>query len=152
MYSSTRYHLDAVLIWSRLQSTLPSEFLTAFQDAKTSLDLMVTVSAFTILFGLPLSLWVAIKFPTSWLWWALLIGMVFLLSWLSYQTAIKASLNYGEKIKAAFDLHRWRVLDHLHVELPANLHEERKIWEEVCELLARGYEPDPQYYRYPQHE
>jgi hypothetical protein len=46
-----KYHLDAVLIWSRLQSNLPKEFAQTLQDSKTSLDMMVTLSSFVLFFG-----------------------------------------------------------------------------------------------------
>lgn len=198
MYAQERYHLDAVLIWPRLQSALPKEFADPLQDAKTSLDLMVTLSAFTLLFGLPLSVWLAVKSSTPLLWWIPLIlavvafslrcymsvifalaalvltfvpfsftlsistpvaqfqafftlaASVLFLAWLIYQNAVQAGLAYGEKIKAAFDLYRWKVLEGLHIQLPKDFEEERKIWEEVCGLLYRGYPPDSRYFRYVQ--
>lgn len=198
-YAQERYHLDAVVIWSRLQSALPTEFSDPLQDAKTSLDLMVTLSALTVLFGLPLSGWVAINAPAPLLWWiplllasvalplrfyvagvvalvafilTLMVGRdlpalirpslsivelqhfltyaagVLLLAHLSYENAVQAGLAYSEKIKAAFDLYRWKVLEALHLQLPPNFEEERRLWEEVCGLLYRGYTPDARYYRY----
>jgi hypothetical protein len=200
MHPQERYHLDAALIWSRLQSALPKEFSDPLQDAKTSLDLMVTLSSFTLLFGLPLSVWLAVKSSVPFLWWVpllltvialplrfyisiacalpalvltfvvpftvvplamtvirLQIGLtlvagVLLLVRLSYQNAVQAGLAYAERIKAAFDLYRWKVLEDLHLQLPPDFQEERKTWEEVCGLLYRGYKPDPRYYRYVQQE
>jgi Zn-dependent protease with chaperone function len=162
------------------------------QDAKTSLDLMMTLSAFCLLFGLPLAVWMAVRVTSYLPWWFTLLlvlvalaqrlypllvltmaGLILvialphatpfsvlvqtllclvsasvLFSYLSYQSAIQAALDYGEKIKAAFDQYRWQVLDTLHVQQPTNLAEERKTWEEICGLLARNYTPDPRYYRY----
>lgn len=70
------------------------------------------------------------------------------LFWLCYQNAVQAALDYGEKIKAAFDLYRWEVLKQLHLQLPKNFEEERKLWTEVGGLLLRSYVPDSQYYRF----
>ena len=191
LYSWKCYHLDAVIIWPRLQYNLPSTFAEPLQDAKTSLDLMITLAAFCLFFGLPLSIWTAVRATSFLPWWfafllallalaqrlypvlaLILLGFIpvflphatpftalvqtlvclvsvsVLLSHLSYQSAIQAALDYGEKIKAAFDLYRWQVLDTLHVQLPTDFVEERKTWEELCGLLARNYAPDPHYYRY----
>ncbi len=54
-----RYHLDPTLIWPRLQHSIPKEAAETLGDAKMSLDLMLTLSAFTFIFGYPLSLWLA---------------------------------------------------------------------------------------------
>ncbi len=194
-----RYRLDAVLAWPRLQSAIPPEFAEPLRDAKTSLDLVTTLSAFILLFGLPLSFWATLKLSALLPWWLplligilalalrhylvtglasialiltfialiipitanrvshfqvflVLLGGILLLSWLSYQNAIQAGLSYGEKIKAAFDLYRWKFLEALHLQLPADFDEERKIWEEVCGLLVRNYPPKLDYYRYVQQE
>jgi ABC-type multidrug transport system fused ATPase/permease subunit len=194
-----RYRLDAVLAWPRLQSAIPSEFAEPLRDAKTSLDLVTTLSAFILLFGLPLSLWATLKLSLLLPWWLpflvgilalalrhflvigiaslaliltfiasfipitssrvahfqvflVLLGGILLLSWLSYQNAVQAGLSYGEKIKAAFDLYRWKLLEALHLQLPTDFDEERKIWEEVCGLLVRNYAPKLDYYRYVRQE
>lgn len=60
-----RYNIDPLLVWPRLQPLLPEKFGEAVQSAKTSLDLMLTVSFGLLLFGLPLSLWAAFK-STEW--------------------------------------------------------------------------------------
>ncbi|NEO98687.1 MAG: hypothetical protein F6K58_08395 [Symploca sp. SIO2E9] len=191
-----RYQLDAILIWTRLQPALPNEFVQPMQDAKMSLDLMVTLSGYILLFGLPLSIWLSFQSSTILPWWislvlvvlsiflrfnvSLLLALsslslswlislkptllvsgfiqlqisitlttaVLLAAWLSYQNAVQAAVAYGEKIKAAFDLYRWKALEGLHLQLPPNHQEERKMWQEVCGLLYRSYPPDPRYYRY----
>lgn len=190
------YQLDPVLIWSRLQPALPNEFTQLLQDAKMSLDLMVTLSGYILLFGLPLSIWLSLKSLSILPWWIALVQVilalflrsntlfivalltlcwtwvisstdislrtnlnqlqvlliltigVFLAAWVSYQNAVQAAVDYGEKIKAAFDLYRWKALEGLHLQLPPNHEEERKLWKEVCGLLYRSYSPDPRYYRY----
>lgn len=192
-----RYALDALLAWSRLESLLPKEAAESLQNAKTSLDLMLNLSASLLLFGLPLSVWIMLQTTKWFLWWVPLILLVValvarlrvaaipavialvvslflpvsngaqkflsgteavltafaalsLISWLCYQNAVESCLVYGEKIQSAFDLYRWKLFDELHLQLPPNLEEERKMWEEIGGLLYRGYEPSPDYYRYVQ--
>jgi hypothetical protein len=154
---------------------------------------MVIVSTFSLFFGLPLAVWLAIKSPAAVPWWvsAILLVIALLLrhrlpaalavislllplsasiipysgglasqlqfmsalaagilmaSGLSYRNAIEASLAYGEKVKSAFDLYRWKVLEALHLELPTSFEKEKPIWEEVNRFLYRGDKPDAQYF------
>jgi hypothetical protein len=60
-YPWQRYRLDAVVIWPRLQPLLPSGSDDLLQQAKTSLDLLLTLASFTWLFGVPLALWTVIS-------------------------------------------------------------------------------------------
>ena len=196
LYSQQRYNLDAVVIWSRLQNALPEKFAKILQSAKISLDLMVTLSAFCLIFGIPLSIGLSIRaasffitvvplgltiaaflmqqfwigccaliatvlaeilfrFPDSQIAplirlqvFLTLISAVLWVSRLSYQNATQAALTYGEQIKAAFDLYRWKALEALNLKLPTNLSEERQLWDEVSKFLYRGYSDQLGHYQY----
>ena len=209
-YPWHRYRLDAVVIWSRLQPLLPAEFADLLQQAKTSLDLLLTLVTFTWLFGIPLTLWTALRAawpanspmitvlaalalaacipllagrrarrPAKYAAGAalvvaivtlvvsqlsgpnltravtvragvflLLVAAITLLAWALYRNAVQAALDYGEKLKAAFDLYRWSVLEQLHLRTPADLTDERVTWEQLSTMLYRGTLPDPDHYRY----
>ncbi|HBB31256.1 MAG TPA: hypothetical protein DDZ80_15465, partial [Cyanobacteria bacterium UBA8803] len=71
-----RYQLDAVLIWPRLQPALPNEFAQSLQDAKMSLDLVVTLSSYTWLFGLPLSIWLSLESSARLPWWIPFVQLI----------------------------------------------------------------------------
>jgi Flp pilus assembly protein CpaB len=160
MYAWNRYRIDSVVIWTRLQQALPEKFAESLQDAKGSLDAMITLSTFILLFGSPLSLWMVFElFKTGIFFWGIsllltsaVLFIILFLSWLCYQNAIQAGIEYGEKIKAAIDLYRWKVLEELNLRLPAGLEEERQLWEDVCGLLGRGYDPETPYFQYKQQE
>ena len=156
MYTNERYRLDAVLIWSRLQPLLPKEFMDAAEDSKTSLDLMITLSALILFFGSPLSAYLAMITAVSpylgAITFLIMLLIVLFLSWLTYKNGIQVALAFGENIKSAFDLYRWNVLEGLNLKLPENLDEERKIWADLCEFLYRAHPPDEKYYRYSKPE
>src|SRR5688572_9896109 len=71
-----RYELDALLAWSRLEPLLPKEAAESLQSARTSLDLMLTLSASLLLFGLPLSVWLMLQTTRWFYWWVPLIVLV----------------------------------------------------------------------------
>jgi hypothetical protein len=196
IYPWKRYRLDAVVIWSRLESSFPDAFSTTFQNTKISLDLMITLATCTLFFGIPLSAWIVVHTTMMLPWWvplilalialalrlyifaaiavfaclvpvflasppialartqmgAILLVGIAILFWLCYQNAVQAALAYGEQVKSAFDLYRWKVLESLHLQLPKDFDEERKTWEAVDGLLLRNYRPDARYYRYVQPE
>lgn len=184
----SRYRIDALLVWSRLQPLLPKEAADPLADSKTSLDLMLTIAASLALFGVPLSAWVAVSDTWRLAWWvpalvaaaAALLGrhatavvtalvaaavlftgrgapawagqvavfvtdcaVLYLLGWTAYRAAVQSALGYGEKIQAAFDLYRWKVLEQMNLQLPSSLEEERRMWDQVCGLLGREYTPHP---------
>ncbi|MBB5078382.1 hypothetical protein [Nonomuraea endophytica] len=58
-----RYGLDPVVIWSRLQPLLPDPFAAALKDAKASLDLMLTLTAYLIAVGIPVAVLAAVSAP-----------------------------------------------------------------------------------------
>ena len=71
-----RYNLDALLAWSRLEPLLPKEATESLQSARTSLDLMLTLSASLLLFGLPLSVWLMLQTTKWFFWWVPLTALV----------------------------------------------------------------------------
>lgn len=215
-----RYHLDAGLIWSRLQPNLPKDFAESLNDVRMGLDMMLTLSGFIIMFGFVQSLMLAYALRLEWLGTAPLllaalaplIAHLFLklkkrgtvivavvtlvvlilvpliaiwimvkrgfpgplvttgnaglrmetfivfmtgycfLAWLVYNNAIHAAVAYGEKVQSAFDLYRWKVFEALHLQQPPGFTDEQRMWEEVCDLLARSKPPDDRYYRYEKGE
>jgi hypothetical protein len=194
LYSLNRYHLDTVLIWPKLVPLLPENFIDYFQHSETSLVLMITLSAFSLLFGIPISVMIGCTSPTWLIWWiplivfvtsfvsrlyltstlalisllteliynvgyvkdwtlqihilSILFAVTFLISKLAYVVAVNRAFDYGDKIRAAIDLYRFKILEGLNLQLPSTLSEERKIWDQVNGLLYRNYEVNPLYYRY----
>lgn len=194
LYSLNRYHFDAVLLWPRLVPLLPEEFVDYFQYSETSLILMVTLSAFSLLFGIPISLMIMATSPIWLIWWiplvvfiaslvsrlyiasalalisffaeflynvnyaidwtlqihtlSILFAVTLLISKLSYKGAVNRAFDYGDRIRAAIDLYRFKILEGLDLQLPSTLNEERRIWDQVNGLIYRNYEVNPLYYRY----
>jgi hypothetical protein len=64
-YPRIRYQLDPVVIWSRLQPLMPSSYLSLLKDAKASMDLMLTLAMYLIIFGLPAAVWAAVQAPLT---------------------------------------------------------------------------------------
>jgi len=139
LYAWKRYGVDAVVLWPRLQPFLPDGFVNTLRDAKTAMDFMLVMAALSFTFALIVCILLA-AFTTQWLLF-LLCALGFPLAWLCYENSLHSARSYGELIKTAFDLHRWKILEGLHIQRPTSYQEEIKIWEDISSLLYRGYEP-----------
>jgi hypothetical protein len=145
-YPLKRYKLDAVVAWPRLQSLLPKEFADTLRDSKASLDLLLVITTLAGLFALGWEIGLGLLTERWDLF--LLASLAWLLAVFGYSGALQAARSYAELIKAAFDLHRWELLKALHLKMPASYEDERKLWEEVSELLYRNYPPKPELFPY----
>ncbi|MEX5635917.1 hypothetical protein [Parafrankia sp. FMc2] len=67
--------------------------------------------------------------------WLSIVGGATVLSYLFYWNAVVVAAIYGEKVGAAFDLYRWKVLDQAGLARPQNLREEWKTWEGLRNLV-----------------
>jgi hypothetical protein len=149
-YGAPRYGLDLATIWPRLQPLLPAETLTWLEQAGTAFELMITLSALSALFGIPLSLYLAVIASSP---QAVVVSAVVLagsagLSWLCYRNAVEAAVGYGERVRSTVDLHRFRVFDAMRLPQPENLAEEQVQWRRVCGLVDRSDLADPAAWRY----
>ena len=146
LYALKRYNLDAVVAWPRMQSLLPKEFAEGLRDAKANLDLLMVVTTLAVIFAAGWE--IGLGTLTS-RWDLFLIAS---LSWLlvlfSYSGVLQAARTYGELIKASFDLYRWELLKALHLKMPENYEGERKLWDQINDLLYRNYPPAPEIFRY----
>jgi hypothetical protein len=149
-YGRPRYGLDLATIWPRLQPLLPAETLSWLEQAGGAFELMVTLSALSALFGVPLSVYLAViaSAPTARaVSAAVLLGSAGL-SWVCYRNAVEAAVAYGERVRSTVDLHRFDVFEAMRLPQPDTLAEEELQWRRVCGLLDRSDRADPAAWRY----
>ena len=125
-----RYGLDAVVCWPRLWSLLPENVRSDLINARFSLDRLVEIWFWGLLF----LLW---NFLTP---WSLVISVVWMI--LAYSMIIQAAMAYGELFEAAFDLHRMSLYDALAWASPKNSEEEKILGGQLTEFLWRGTLPN----------
>ncbi len=150
-YPRQRYGLDPIVVWPRLLPLLPAEFAEEVRAAKAAVDLLSNVALYLLGFGLPVLTWLAFHLPrtlghpTGVLQHlglaALLDAAVLLLARTAHRNAVLATVGYTEKLRTAFDLHRWRLWEGLRLRAPESLEEERKEWRALNTFLYRGGTP-----------
>ena len=138
-YPFGRYQIDAVVIWPRLYPYLPEAFVDNFLSARTSMTFMLVITALSFVFSLITCIPLAL-FTNHWLLF-LACALAFPLAWVSYRTSLQGATLYGELCKTAFDLHRWKLLEALHIKYPETYEDEWTIWGELNYFIYRGETP-----------
>ena len=82
-------------------------------------------------------------------WWLLVPAGCLVLTWLAYRAAVAAAIAYGESIRSAVDLHRFTLLEALHLPLPATPEEERALNATLSRFLLQGVPLDAAYEHRP---
>lgn len=140
-YGITRYGLNLDTFWSRLQPVLQKDetFSGRLQDAKTQLDFLV--GCFWLSLGTTI-VWVpALAFTSAPVGLFLALALVGpALSWCFYRLAAENYLVFGEMIRTSVDLHRFALLESLHVALPKSLRDERALWNALQKVASFGQE------------
>ena len=126
-YVSTRYGIDSIVMWSRLQPLLPPDHLAVVQDTKVRMDML---TALTVLSGVYAGAWFVVlpAYRVSWqvLTWTTGAGLVGMIVF--YFASVDAARSFGETIRSSFDLYRHALLKQFGFDLPATPTEERKMW------------------------
>jgi hypothetical protein len=131
-----KYGLDPAVCWTALWLVLPTETKTEVTQSRTELDNATRVWLWGALF----LVW------TPWTWWALPIGL--LMPTLAYYGGMLGAASlFGDLVVAAFDLHRMRLYDGLHLPRPLSpIQERREAGPRATNMLWGGLdEPDLSY-------
>jgi len=128
--SERKYGLDAVVCFPRLWFLLPENVRGDLEAARSSLDRLVELWYWGLLF----LLWTLLT-P-----WAVVISVLWMV--LIYSMAIQSAMTYGDLLESAFDLHRLSLYDSLGWPRPRNAHEEKSEGLMLTEFLWRGTLPE----------
>lgn len=142
LYPRDRYRIDAVLIWPRLYYLLSDRFVQTVADARGALDFMLVISSLSVGFALLAGSYLLIT-GAAWLYFLVcFLGGLFT-AWLAYKSALGSALLYAQQIKVAFDLYRNDLLKKMHISLPTTPEEEKRVWNDVVQLLYRNVREKP---------
>ena len=131
-----RYGMDAATVWPRLYVTLPETFTAHFGAAAGVVDLAVTISALGVVFAAAGGVFAIVALP----WYAAVSCAAggLLTGWIGYRAAVHAAIGYGELVRAAFDVHRWLLLDAMGLARPTSFSAEHEQWRQLHQLWQRG--------------
>ncbi|MFG3288144.1 hypothetical protein ACGF3G_04970 [Streptomyces sp. NPDC048179] len=135
-HSAERYGINAVTTWPRLYPTLPETFRQTYVAAAADLELAITASvlgaAFAALGGILGT--VLLAWPGT----LLCVSTGTLVAGLGYRGAVSGAKSYSRLVRAAFDVHRWCLLDAMGLARPANVQVELDQWRALDKLWVLG--------------
>jgi hypothetical protein len=146
-YPSRRYGIDAVHMWPRLLPVLNEEKYAIFVEReKEGFDFFLNFSILSSMLAVE-SVLLRMFLEQLWFTWvALASGCA---AFLFYQAAVRNARNWGETIKTAFDLYRYRLAEQLALEPFEDKVDETRRWQAISYFIKRGSWDDFRAFRYP---
>lgn len=135
-HSAERYGINSVTAWPRLYSTLPETFRQTYAAAAADLELAITVSMLGIAFTALGGILGALMLP--WAVMLLYMSTGALVAGLGYRRAVSGAESYSRLLRAAFDVHRWCLLEAMGLARPANFQAELDQWRALDKLWVLG--------------
>ncbi len=108
LYPYLRYGADTTVIWSRLRSVLPKDFVERIQDAKIATDFLLLCALLSVLFSLVTLPYLLIHRADILLLLLCILGIP--LGVAAYYCSLTPATSYAELTKTAFDLYRHSLL------------------------------------------
>jgi hypothetical protein len=125
VYPRVMYGLDSIDAWGRLLAVIPKDYLELMDAAKSQVDFWVNIGiAFLLLLVEYLVLAMALNPPPN-TWVTLLL---IALGTIAPIRATSSAREWGDFVKSAFDVHRFKLLEELGIDLPKDRDEEKALW------------------------
>jgi hypothetical protein len=126
-YAASMYGLDGVVGWTRLQAVIPTEYQTIIDGQRLYRDFWVN-SCFVCFALLTEAILLCFLRPARIVVGLVLIVILVLLIWWTYESANTAAQRFGDYVRSAYDLY----IDDLRQKLRLPKHDDpigqRRIW------------------------
>ena len=124
-HSLTRWGLDGVAVWPRIEMLMDEQQREIEADARGGVGFFVNGALLALIAGVTLLADLIINRETAWyLVW--LYVLPFGLAYAAYRGSIGAAIGWGSSVRAAIDLTRLTLYDELGVRRPLNFEDERQ--------------------------
>jgi hypothetical protein len=132
VYPRVMYGIESIDGWSRLIAVIPEDFRILIDNAKAQVDFWVNIGVVgLLLFVEYLSIAYYVKSVNS-LWILIIILLMILIApWRARRVAVE----WGDMVKAAFDIYRFKLIAALGIDEPRNRDEEREIWTKYSQAV-----------------
>ena len=128
------YGFDAVVVWPRLHAVLGDQVRAIVDDLRDSMDAAARLTATGVVTA------IAATGLLAWHsgWRTLLALAPLAIAGLAYLGAVQAAISYGEAVRVAFDLHRFDLMNALHLPVPDDNAAERSGNLALSDFLRQG--------------
>jgi hypothetical protein len=132
VYPRYMYGFEAIDGWGRLLSVIPKDYLELIDAARAQVDFWVNLGVIFILLQIE---YIVMSFMTGTplQWWVVLLFIA--LGTIAPLRATSAAREWGDFVKSAFDVYRFKLLESLGIDLPKSREEERKLWTKYSQAI-----------------
>jgi hypothetical protein len=131
-YPRVMYGLEAIDGWSRILAVVPEDYRKLIDNAKTQVDFWVNLGFLSVILIVEY-LGIAIYANSIQAVW--LFALIILSSLIAPYRAKRVAIEWGDLVKAVFDLYRFDLLKTMHVEWPESRDEERELWTKISQSI-----------------
>ncbi len=132
VYSRVVYGLDAIPVWTRIIAVVPSEARDGVNNSKAQVDFAVNSMYLTLVLFIEYVSFVAIT--KTYPMWFILIPILIMVR-IYYYFAVSSAIEWGEYVKAIFDLYRNHLLSQMGIEIPKDYIKEKELWRKINKTM-----------------
>lgn len=132
VYPRYMYGFEAIDGWGRLLAVIPKDYLELIDAARAQVDFWVNLGVVFILLQIE---YIVLAFITGTplQWWVVLLFIV--LGTIAPMRATSAAREWGDFVKSAFDVYRFKLLESLGIDPPKSRQEERVLWTKYSQAI-----------------
>lgn len=132
VYPRYMYGFEAIDGWGRLLAVIPKEYLELIDAARAQVDFWVNLGVVFILLQIE---YIGLAFITGTplQWWVVLLLIA--LGTVAPLRATSAAREWGDFVKSAFDVYRFKLLESLGLDLPGTREEEKTLWTKYSQAI-----------------
>ena len=132
VYPRYMYGFEAIDGWGRLLAVIPKDYLELIDAARAQVDFWVNLGVVLILLQIEYIV-LAFMTGTPLQWWIILLFIG--LGTVAPLRATSSAREWGDFVKAAFDVYRFNLLESLGMDLPKNREEEKILWTKYSQAI-----------------
>jgi hypothetical protein len=136
-HSNTRWGLDGITIWPRIESLLGADERDLHVNAKIDLNVFFNAAVSAVVVGICLVIDKAVHTPGSTAYWPL-YAIPFMAAYVLYRASVDPAIRWGDYVRASIDLHRLEMYERLGVRAPTSFTDEREMATPINQLFLYG--------------
>jgi hypothetical protein len=126
VYPRIMYGIDSIPGWLRLLAVIPKEFLAMVDEAKAQADFWLNLWLGGLVVATEWGVLAALTQEWRPTWWVPVVALA--VAWWASRRALAAVQDWGEMVKAAFDVFLPDLLKKLGAAAPDSREDEQKMW------------------------
>jgi hypothetical protein len=135
VYSREMYGIDAIPGWNRLIAVMPKEYKTHIDDTKVLVSFWMNTFYLNLILLFEYFIILLITGEAKlWLFPLFLLILIYI----SYERARKASVQWGDTVKSAFDVFLLDLWKEIGFDIPETKEGKKKIWKRFNQAVIYG--------------